>query len=90
MAVPKRKVSRSRRDKRSANKGLCPNPVGACSNCAAPTLPHYVCQSCGYFRGEKVLRSKTDRMQERQTVRQAAAERKSNGAPAGQENAAAE
>ncbi|HAU30583.1 MAG: 50S ribosomal protein L32 [candidate division TM6 bacterium GW2011_GWF2_43_17] len=75
MAVPKRKVSRARRDKRSANKGLNPNPVGVCSNCAAPKLPHYVCQSCGYFRGEKVLRTKGDRAETRQVVRQAVADR---------------
>jgi large subunit ribosomal protein L32 len=90
MAVPKRKVSRARRDKRSANKGLCANPVGACTNCSAPALPHYVCQSCGYFRGEKVLKTKTERTQERQTIRQAVAARRAKAAPAEESNTAAE
>ncbi len=90
MAVPKRKVSKARRDKRSANKGLNPNPIGACNNCAAPALPHYVCQSCGYFRGEKVLRTKGDRAENRQVVRQAAADRRGSNVAANTEDAAAE
>lgn len=86
MGVPKRKVSKSRRDMRSANKGLQPNPIGVCSNCSAPALPHYVCQECGYFRGEKVLRTKGERSEHRQEIRRAAAE---HSAPA-EENVSAE
>lgn len=64
MAVPKRKVSRSRRDKRSANKGLDPQTVNLChvGSCGGtPKLPHQVCPKCGFYRGVKVLKTKADR-----------------------------
>lgn len=64
MAVPKRKQSRSRRDKRSANKGLDPQPVNLCfqGSCkGTPKLPHQVCPNCGFYRGVKVLKTKAER-----------------------------
>ena len=71
MPVPKRKVSKARRDKRSANKGMKKGVVIACQTCGAPALPHQICKSCGHYKGVKVLKTKTDRMYERSKVRQA-------------------
>jgi large subunit ribosomal protein L32 len=73
MPVPKRKVSRARRDKRSANKGLKPKTLTACRTCQAPTMPHQVCVECGYYKGVKVLRTKADRMFTRGKAREALA-----------------
>lgn len=78
MAVPKRKVSRARRDKRSANKGLKPLPMTYCGEGAckgAPKLPHEVCPVCGFYKGKKVLRTKADRSLSRGEKRQQLAER---------------
>lgn len=61
MPTPKRKLSRSRRDKRSANKGLKPKAVAVCQTCQAPIATHKVCTECGYYKGVKVLRTKQDR-----------------------------
>lgn len=69
MPVPKRKTSKSRRDKRSANKGLSVKSVAACQTCAAPVAPHQVCYECGRYKGVKVIKTKTDRMHERGQVR---------------------
>jgi len=69
MPVPKRKTSKSRRDKRSANKGLCVKSVVVCQTCAAPVAPHQVCYECGRYKGVKVIKTKTDRMHERGKVR---------------------
>lgn len=71
MGVPKRKRSRQRRDKRFANKGLDVNIVIGCATCQAPVLPHRVCNSCGYYKGVKVLRTKTDRVHVRADARKA-------------------
>jgi large subunit ribosomal protein L32 len=71
MPVPKRKLSRSRRDKRSANKGIKPKSVSACQTCQAPLMSHQVCPECGYYKGKKVLRTKTDRMYQRGQAREA-------------------
>lgn len=65
MGVPKRKRSRQRRDKRFANKGLDVKVVIGCQTCQAPVLPHRVCNGCGYYKGVKVLRTKTERVHAR-------------------------
>ncbi|KKR96367.1 MAG: 50S ribosomal protein L32 [candidate division TM6 bacterium GW2011_GWE2_41_16] len=61
MAVPKRKVSRSRRDSRQANKFLRPAAFGLCKECATPLQPHQACSTCGFYKGRKVLKTKMDR-----------------------------
>ncbi len=58
MAVPKRRTSSTRRDKRRANHDrVNPPNVVPCPNCAAPTLPHRVCSACGHYKGRAVLGS---------------------------------
>ncbi len=50
MAVPKKKTSQARRDKRRAHHAVKgPNLVG-CPNCGEPRLPHRVCPECGYYK----------------------------------------
>ncbi len=71
MPVPKRKLSRKRRDQRSANKGIKPKAITGCQTCQAPVMPHQVCQECGYYKGKKILRTKTDRMYARGQAREA-------------------
>lgn len=71
MPVPKRKLSRSRRDMRNANKGLKPQIFGVCSTdeCGEPKLPHEVCGKCGFYRGKKVMTTKMDRELKRVDMR---------------------
>lgn len=78
MPVPKRKRSRSRRDKRFANKGMEVASVGACKNCQSPSVPHVVCSSCGFFKGRKVLTTKADRSVKRAEKAALIKERKKN------------
>ncbi|HNQ46033.1 MAG TPA: 50S ribosomal protein L32 [Syntrophorhabdus sp.] len=56
MAVPKRKTSKSSRDKRrSHDRVIAPN-VTLCSNCKEPKLSHIVCPKCGYYKGKQYLK----------------------------------
>ncbi len=57
MAVPKRKTSKARRDKRrSANiKMTAPNVV-KCPQCHEPKMPHRVCKECGYYGDKEVIK----------------------------------
>lgn len=71
MPVPKRKHSRSRRDMRSANKGMELKSFSGCKNCAAPIIPHAACASCGFYKGAKVMSTKNDRMLKRGKALQA-------------------
>jgi large subunit ribosomal protein L32 len=55
MAVPKRKTSKSKRDKRRSHDGLTAPSLSVCPQCSAPKQPHRVCPSCGTYRGRSVL-----------------------------------
>ncbi len=56
MAVPKRKSSKARRDKRRASttKIDAPNLID-CPNCQAKTVAHRVCPACGFYKGKEVI-----------------------------------
>lgn len=56
MAVPKRKTSKTRRDKRRAYSYKLPRvTITTCPNCGSPKLPHRVCKECGYYDGKQVV-----------------------------------
>ena len=56
MAVPKKKTSKSRRDRRRAHHDRIDQPtISTCSECGAPTVPHQVCPECGTYRGRQVI-----------------------------------
>ena len=56
MAVPKRKVSKARRDKRRANWKLTNPGMVKCPQCQEYKLPHRVCMSCGSYDGKEVIK----------------------------------
>ena len=55
MPLPRRRHSKSRRDKRRTHWKLTAPNVVKCSNCDQPKLPHYACPNCGYYKGERVV-----------------------------------
>ena len=55
MAVPKKKISSSRRGKRRSHHALSDSLVMECPNCGAEKRPHHVCPSCGYYKARKVV-----------------------------------
>lgn len=55
MAVPKRRTSKSKRDKRRTHYTATAPNVVPCPSCKEPKLPHMVCPKCGMYRGKKVL-----------------------------------
>ena len=55
MAVPKRKTSHSKRNKRRAHAALTAPHVGTCPECGEPVLRHRACLHCGSYRGRKVI-----------------------------------
>lgn len=79
MPVPKRKVSKARRDKRFANKGLSIKAFTYCTTCEEPNpiAPHSACTKCGYYKGAKVLQTKSDRKVRRSEKQAAQAKHKS-------------
>ena len=55
MAVPKRKVSKARRDKRRANWKLLVPGMVKCPQCGELKLQHRVCKACGTYKGKEVI-----------------------------------
>ncbi len=56
MAVPKRKVSKARRDKRRGQVWKLETPaLSRCTNCGELKAPHRVCGNCGYYKGREVI-----------------------------------
>ena len=55
MAVPFRKVSKTRRDMRRTHYKITANGLVECSNCGELTKPHHVCKSCGHYDGKQVV-----------------------------------
>ncbi len=53
--LPKRKLSKGRRDRRRAHDALTIPNLVECSNCHQKMLPHRVCPHCGQYRGRQVL-----------------------------------
>ncbi|OQA51962.1 MAG: 50S ribosomal protein L32 [candidate division WS2 bacterium ADurb.Bin280] len=64
MAEPKKKLSRTRSGNRRSHDFLKKIDVGVCPKCKANILPHHVCQSCGYYNNEKVLKIEKERLAE--------------------------
>jgi large subunit ribosomal protein L32 len=54
MAVPKKKTSKSRRDKRRAQHGIESPRVNVCPTCGQPKRPHRVCPNCKTYKGREV------------------------------------
>ena len=56
MAVPKRKTSKSRRDKRRSSVWKLDVPAfSKCSNCGELTIPHRVCKNCGSYNKKEII-----------------------------------
>jgi large subunit ribosomal protein L32 len=55
MAVPKRKTSKSKRDKRRTHKKLDAPHLSTCPQCGEAVLPHHACPSCGTYKGRTVI-----------------------------------
>ena len=56
MAVPKRRVSKARRNSRRSSVWKLSAPtLVRCPNCNEYAVPHRVCGKCGYYKGKQVV-----------------------------------
>ncbi len=56
MAVPKRRTSKTRKNRRRAHDGLALPARSNCPQCGTIRAPHRVCQECGFYSGETRIR----------------------------------
>ena len=55
MAVPKKKMSRSRSRQRKAAWKVSPPSTTPCPQCGAAKVPHRACPQCGTYNGREVV-----------------------------------
>jgi large subunit ribosomal protein L32 len=55
MAVPKKRTSKARRDKRRAQHKAGKATINRCPQCHSPRLPHRVCPTCGTYAKRQVI-----------------------------------
>ena len=55
MAVPKRKTSKSKRDKRRTHQKTKAPETTECPQCGEARLPHHACPNCGTYKGRTVI-----------------------------------
>jgi large subunit ribosomal protein L32 len=55
MAVPKKKMSRSRTRQRKAAWKVARPATTPCPQCGAAKLPHRACPQCGTYNGREVV-----------------------------------
>ena len=57
MAVPARRISKTRKNKRRSNVWRMDAPaLVKCPNCGDYKRPHRVCVSCGFYNGREVIK----------------------------------
>jgi large subunit ribosomal protein L32 len=61
MAVPRKKVTRSKRDMRRSHLALAPQNPNECSNCGELKRQHHVCGACGHYDGREIVAAKPER-----------------------------
>ena len=55
MAVPKSKISKSKRGMRRAHAALSCESVNECPNCGEVKRPQHVCPSCGFYNSMEII-----------------------------------
>lgn len=63
-AVPKRKISKGRRNRRRSHHALQAIHLVPCPRCHALRRPHQVCPSCGTYKGVEVVKVKEKKKKE--------------------------
>jgi large subunit ribosomal protein L32 len=55
MAVPKSKISKSKRNMRRSHDALTISAYDECANCGELKRPHHICGACGHYAGREVI-----------------------------------
>jgi len=79
MAVPKKRTTKSRQQKRRANIFLTAPSLIKCPKCGSLVPPHTVCPNCGYYKNREVIDvlkklTKKERKQKEKEIKSKSAE----------------
>ncbi|MCK5768040.1 MAG: 50S ribosomal protein L32 [Candidatus Atribacteria bacterium] len=66
MPMPKRKTSKSRKNKRRTHWNLTETKLTECPRCHEMKLPHRACPECGYYNGKKIVISTEEKQKKKE------------------------
>ncbi|MDD4123047.1 MAG: 50S ribosomal protein L32 [Candidatus Pacebacteria bacterium] len=55
MGKPRRHHTKSRTNMRRSHQALDPIGLVTCPQCKSKVMPHRVCSSCGFYKGEEII-----------------------------------
>lgn len=55
MAVPRKKVTRSRRNQRRSHDWIRGASWQECPECGGVRRPHHACPECGHYKGREII-----------------------------------
>ena len=58
MALPKVKLSKSKKGRRRSHLALVHIQLLPCPNCKRLMRPHAICRNCGHYAGREVIKAK--------------------------------
>lgn len=67
MAVPFRKISKTRKRMRRTHYKIEANGLVKCPNCGEMIRPHRVCDKCGYYKGVNKLEKNKETKEVKET-----------------------
>lgn len=59
-AVPARRVSKTRKNKRRSSYTKTAPTLVKCPNCGEMIAPHRACPACGFYKGKEVVSKKSE------------------------------
>ena len=69
MAVPARKVSKTRGATRRAHMALDAKATTKCPNCGAVIKPHRVCNECGTYKNKTIITKENEKVEEKKETK---------------------
>jgi large subunit ribosomal protein L32 len=64
-ALPKRKISKGRRNRRRSQDFLKEPALASCPKCGKDRKPHFVCSYCGHYGEAKTASKKKEEQKEK-------------------------
>jgi large subunit ribosomal protein L32 len=85
MPTPKRRHTKSKRDRRRSHHALKPKLFSSCPKCGEPIMPHRICFNCGNYAGREVIdvMAKLDKKEKKKKVKELAEQQKEQGGEKG-------
>ncbi|HLE09577.1 MAG TPA: 50S ribosomal protein L32 [Thermodesulfobacteriota bacterium] len=56
MPNPKKRHSKTRRNKRRSHDALSSPAISLCPQCGESKRPHHICQKCGTYKGREIIK----------------------------------